>query len=81
MDTLLLEHAGGAAGAPCPLCARPRTTDDVRGLAWSSQHEPDGTVTWICDRCTRAELWRIEFAMPVTPPSPARRVRRPSPAA
>lgn len=56
----------------CPLCARPRTTADIAGLEWSSQHEPDGSVTWICPTCTRAQLWRIEALLGVaTPIGPA----------
>jgi hypothetical protein len=49
----------------CPLCALARTTDDAAGLAWSSQHEADGTITWICPTCTRAQLWLIEAALPI----------------
>ena len=52
----------------CPLCALPRTPADAAGLAWSSQHEPDGSLTWICPTCTRAGLWRIETLLAVTPP-------------
>lgn len=59
---------------PCPLCALARTAADEAGLDWSSQHEPDGTVTWICPTCTRAQLWRIEallaVASPAAPASP-----------
>jgi hypothetical protein len=44
----------------CPLCALDRTAADMAGLAWSSQHEPDGSVTWICPTCTRAQLFLIE---------------------
>ena len=64
---------------PCPLCARPRCASDVAGLQWSSQHEADGSVTWLCPTCTRAQLWRIEahlaVASPTAPaaPAPARR--------
>jgi hypothetical protein len=72
VDTLLLDRAAGAGG-PCPLCARPRSADDARGVAWSSRHGFDGTVTWICGRCTRAELWRVESTLPVTASSPGRR--------
>ncbi|HXV92837.1 MAG TPA: hypothetical protein VD813_06035 [Pseudonocardia sp.] len=53
----------------CPLCARPRTPEDARGLAWSSQHELDGSVTWICPTCTRAQLWRIEALLAVASPT------------
>jgi hypothetical protein len=57
---------------PCPLCARSRTAADATGLAWSSQHEPDGSTTWICPTCTRAQLWRIEGLLRVaTPTAPA----------
>ena len=56
----------------CPLCALARTTDDTTGLTWSSQHETDGSVTWICPTCTRAQLWRIEALLSVaTPTAPA----------
>lgn len=54
--------------APCPLCALPRTPADVAGLAWSSQHEMDGSITWICPTCTRAQLWRIEALLAVASP-------------
>lgn len=60
--------------ATCPLCALVRTADDTAGLAWSSQHEADGSVTWICPTCTRAQLWLIEagltFATPHAPAQP-----------
>lgn len=49
----------------CPLCALPRTAADAAGLRWSSQHEHDGSVTWICPTCTRAQLWRIEALLAV----------------
>lgn len=53
----------------CPLCALPHTTGD---LSWSSQHEPDGTVVWICHTCTRAQLWLIEAGLTIaTPRAPA----------
>jgi glutaredoxin len=49
----------------CPLCALARSTDDATGLAWSSQHESDGTITWICPTCTRAQLWLIEAGLAI----------------
>ena len=49
----------------CPLCALARTADDATGLAWSSQHEADGRVTWICPTCTRAQLWLIEAGLTI----------------
>lgn len=62
----------------CPLCALARTDDDVLGLGWSSQHEFDGAVTWICPTCTRAQLWLIEAGLPIaTPSAPARAVPLP----
>jgi hypothetical protein len=61
---------------PCPLCALPHTPDAAAGLEWSSQHEPDGTVTWICPTCTRAQLWRIEAMLAVaSPTAPAAPIR------
>jgi hypothetical protein len=63
----------------CPLCALTRTPDAAAGLAWSSQHEPDGTAVWICPTCTRAQLWLIEAGLTIAtpgapaPPVPARR--------
>ena len=53
----------------CPLCALARTPADAAGLAWSSQHEPDGSITWICPTCTRAQLWRIEALLAVASPT------------
>ncbi len=56
----------------CPLCALDRTAADMAGLAWSSQHEPDGSITWICPTCTRAQLWLIEAGLEIaTPHAPA----------
>ena len=66
-----METTASTLGA-CPLCALPRTPEDVTGLAWSSQHELDGTTTFICPTCTRAQLWRIEVQLAVaTPTAPA----------
>jgi hypothetical protein len=53
----------------CPLCALARTPADAAGLGWSSQHEPDGSITWICPTCTRAQLWRIEALLAVASPT------------
>ena len=65
-----------ATSTACPLCALPRTPADAAGLAWSSQHEPDGSITYICPTCTRAQLWRIEALLAVaTPNAPAAPVR------
>ena len=62
----------------CPLCALARNTADAAGLTWSSQHEPNGTVTWICPTCTRAQLWLIEAGLPIaTATAPARAVPLP----
>ena len=59
----------------CPLCALARTADDTTGLTWSSQHETDGRVTWICPTCSRAQLWLIEAGMTIaTPLAPAKAV-------
>ena len=49
-------HTHLAADPPCPGCGRRRTADDARGLAWSSEHAPDGTVTYVCPACTRADI-------------------------
>jgi hypothetical protein len=59
----------------CRSCARPRTPADAAGLSWSSQHEPDGRISWICPDCTRDQLWRIEALLGVGPaavPAPVR---------
>ena len=53
----------------CPLCARSRTVADIVGLEWSSQHESDGSITWLCPTCTRAQLWRIEAHLAVASPT------------
>lgn len=62
----------------CPLCALQRSPSDPSGLTWSSQHERDGSITWICPTCTRARLWLIEAgfdtALPHAPSAPLRRV-------
>jgi hypothetical protein len=52
------------AGPPCPGCGRRRAADDTRGLAWSSAHAPDRTVTFICPACTRADIAKIEAGLP-----------------
>ena len=49
----------------CPLCARPRTAADARGLAWSSEHDRHGAVSWICPSCTRSRLIEIETLVPL----------------
>jgi hypothetical protein len=70
-----METTSSTPGA-CPLCALPRTPADAAGLVWSSRHEPDGTITYICPTCTRAQLWQIEalltVATPTVPTAPAR---------
>ncbi|MBW0105727.1 hypothetical protein [Pseudonocardia sp. KRD291] len=48
----------------CPLCARPHTPADARGLGWSSEHSATGTA-WVCGSCTRAHLVEIETGLPV----------------
>ncbi len=69
---------GGMETHTCPLCALARSTDDATGLGWSSQHESDGTITWICPTCTRAQLWLIEAGLPIaTWNAPARAVPLP----
>jgi hypothetical protein len=55
----------------CPACARPRTPADAAGLEWSSQHEPDGRVSWVCPTCTRDQLWRIETLLGIGAAAPA----------
>ena len=52
-----------AVDPPCPGCGRRCTADDARGLAWSSEHAPDGTVTFVCPACTRADISRIEAGL------------------
>jgi len=52
----------------CTLCSCPRTARDARGLAWSSHHR-DGVVDWVCGPCTRASLFEIETAQPLTRPA------------
>ncbi|MGD9527666.1 hypothetical protein [Pseudonocardia sp.] len=49
----------------CPLCGLHRTIADLRALAWTSQHAPDGSVSWICPACTRAQLFAIEAGLPL----------------
>jgi hypothetical protein len=48
----------------CPGCDRPRTEADVRGVAWSSRHTPDG-IEFVCPGCTRAEIGQIEAGLAV----------------
>jgi hypothetical protein len=52
------------ADPPCPGCGRQRTPDDARGLAWSSEHAPDGTVSYVCPACTRGDIAQIEAGLP-----------------
>ncbi|MGE3287482.1 MAG: hypothetical protein AB7J32_15455 [Pseudonocardia sp.] len=49
----------------CPLCGLHRTIADLRALTWTSQHGSDGSVSWICPACTRAQLFAIEAGLPV----------------
>jgi hypothetical protein len=65
-----------ADNTACPLCSLERTPADAAGLAWSSQHEPDGSITWICPTCTRAQLWRIEALLAVVSPTSPVPLRR-----
>ncbi|ANY09523.1 hypothetical protein [Pseudonocardia sp. HH130630-07] len=46
----------------CPLCSRPRTPADARGLAWSSHHGPSG-VGYVCGPCTRSGLADLECGL------------------
>lgn len=50
----------------CRVCGRPRTVLDIRGLDWTSEHAPDGTVSWVCAPCTRANLFEIETGLPLS---------------
>ena len=63
-----MDTAPGSA-RPCPLCSRARSAADASALDWSSQHEADGSTTWICPTCTRAQLWRIEALLRVASPT------------
>jgi hypothetical protein len=49
----------------CMICELGRTVADVRGVAWTSEHGPDGTVRWICPPCTRDQLFQIETGLPL----------------
>ena len=49
---------------PCPGCGSRRTADDAHGLEWSSEHSRDGSVTYVCPDCTRADLRQIEAGLP-----------------
>lgn len=53
-----------AADPPCPGCGRRRPADDARGLTWTSEHAPGGTVTYVCPACTRADIAQIEAGLP-----------------
>jgi hypothetical protein len=50
----------------CTVCHSPRTARDIRGLAWSSHHE-NGTVSWVCGPCTRANVFEIETGQALAP--------------
>lgn len=63
-----MDTAPGSA-RPCPLCSRGRSAADAAALDWSSQHEADGSVTFLCHTCTRAQLWRIEAMLRVASPT------------
>jgi hypothetical protein len=62
---LLDAPAGGRTATACPCCRAPRTPADVRGVLWSSERGPDGTLRWVCPGCTRAALADIEAGLPV----------------
>ena len=65
-------HTHSPSDPPCPGCGRQRATDDDRGLAWASEHAPDGTVIYICPACTRTDIAQIEAGLPcVSHRSPA----------
>jgi hypothetical protein len=49
----------------CPLCGLHRTIADLRALTWTSQHAPDGSMSWICPACTRDQLFAIEAGLPL----------------
>lgn len=50
----------------CPLCGRPRTPADARGVEWSSSHTPAG-ARFTCGPCTRDRLTDIECGLPLDP--------------
>ena len=64
-----MDSTAGTASTTCPLCALERTPADAAGLAWTSQHDRAGSITWICPTCTRAQLWRIEALLAIAPPT------------
>ena len=75
VQELLGERRGIQAGG----ADRRERVERATGLAWSSQHEADGRVTWICPTCTRAQLWLIEAGLTIaTAHAPARAVPLPS---
>ena len=55
---------GENADPPCPGCGRRRAADAAHNLGWSSEHARDGSVTFICPACTRAEIGQIEAGLP-----------------
>jgi hypothetical protein len=52
------------ADRPCRGCGRHRSADGARAMAWSSEHAPDGAVTFVCPGCTRADISQIEAGLP-----------------
>ena len=64
MDAFPTLPAEPPHGPPCPGCGRVRTEADVRSLAWSSRHTPDG-IEFVCPGCTRAEIGQIEAGLAV----------------
>jgi hypothetical protein len=56
-------HPRDTTDPPCPGCGRRRTAD-ARSLEWSTEHAPDGTVTYVCPACTRTDIAQIEAGLP-----------------
>jgi hypothetical protein len=71
MDAFSPPATDAPFGPPCPGCGRVRAEVDARGVAWSSAHAADGSVTYVCPPCTRAEISQIEAGLPSLPRRPA----------
>jgi len=44
----------------CSRCGRPRDTDQLAALAWVSERDERGGLSWLCPDCARTHVRDIE---------------------